>query len=642
MLIKLSCEVAAGALTSIAKILYEDNCAGRRDVSHLGAFAASGVLEFRVALARRQGVTRVQLRIWRDGGAASNILFVFTSSLRGDDLYTASLNLRALAGEEGEGLFYYELVFFRGKNRLFTRATNNVDFTLAKEGDAPFRLLLFREDFKPSRIFGNKIIYHIFVDRFRRGAGEVSIREGSLLDENWEGGIPQYVERPGDHLENNVFFGGNLWGVVEKIDYLASLSVGVIYLSPIFESYSNHKYDTGDYLKVDSLFGGDAALDTLIAVAAERGISVILDGVFNHTGDDSLYFNKYGSYPALGAYQSKKSPYFNWYSFTDFPDSYECWWNIKILPKLNHQCAACREFFAGPGGVGAEYIRRGIAGWRLDVADELSDAFLEEFRESVRAAGEGAAQEPVIIGEVWENAADKVAYGHRRKYLRGRQLDSVMNYPLREAIVNFVLYRDGNMLYNILTDIYSSYPRRASDLLMNIVGTHDTERILTVLADAGTDTMSNRALAAFRLDKSQRAAALERLKLASVIQYTAYGIPSLYYGDEAGAEGGRDPFCRMPYPWGRQDPELLAHYRLLGEIRSRERVFAGGDFKILDFARSYILYERRRDGERVLIAANSGQTPIRRRLPGPMTDLLTGKKYLSQITIASMGAVILK
>lgn len=638
MLIKIDQQICPGTPV-VEKTLYLPDCPEGVDVSYLGAYRVSGRLVFSVRIPRRLGIVRALIRIQKDGSfKRKDIELEFCGSFFGLDTYSAPISLRRLCGGEEDGLFFYEFLFFREKEILWSDTPNNVALRLVSCSKNRFRLICYRDDFKTPEWLGSKIIYHIYVDRFRRGAGRVSLRPGTVIDEDWESGVPQYGERPGDEVENNVFFGGNLWGIIEKLDYIASLGAGAIYLSPIFEAYSNHKYDTGDYETVDGLFGGDEALDRLIEEAKGRGIKIILDGVFNHTGDDSKYFNKYGRYPGPGAYQSKNSPYYDWYFFKDYPDSYLCWWDIVRLPKLNHENDECRAYFAGPGGIGAKYVRRGVGGWRLDVVDELSDRFLEEFRQSVR----NASQEAVIIGEVWERASDKVSYGRRRKYLRGAQLDSVMNYPLRNAIIDFVLYRDGKMLYNILTDIYSSYPRCVCNILMNLLGTHDTERILTVLGDSGTDSMKNEKLATFRLDRQKYTLAVRRLKLASTLQYTVYGTPSLFYGDEVGIEGGRDPFCRMPYPWGREDAELLAHYRRLGEVRAGEQVFHGGDFEILGYGEGFIAYERRRGGERVVVAANSGDAGLSFRLPGRQVDLLAGREFCGRVALGPISAVILK
>ena len=638
MLIRLHESTCPGDLV-IKKLLCSPDRSGGKDVSRLGAFRVSEKLAFRVIIPRRLGISRAVLRIQKDGSfSREDILLEFCESHLGLDTYGTEILLRVLCGCEEDGLFFYELLFIRGEELLYTDTQNNVDFRLSPCSKGRFRLLVYRDDFRTPGWLGSKIIYHIFVDRFRRGKGSISLRAGVVIDEDWERGVPQYGERPGDDLENNVFFGGNLWGVIEKLDYIASLGAGAIYLCPIFEAYSNHKYDTGDYEKVDGLFGGDEALDKLIEEAGARGIKIILDGVFNHTGDDSRYFNKYGRYPGTGAYQSKSSPYYGWYYFNNYPDDYRCWWDTRRLPKLNHENDICRSYFAGQEGIGAKYVRRGVGGWRLDVPDELSDGFLEDFRRSVKSVSEDA----VIIGEVWENAADKISYGRRRKYLRGLQLDSVMNYPIRNAIIDFTLYSDGKMLYNILTDIYSSYPPCVCNILMNLLGTHDTERILTVLGDAGTDSMKNEKLATFRLDSEKYELAVRRLMLASTLQYTVYGTPSLFYGDEAGLEGGRDPFCRMPYPWGRENTELLTHYRRLGEIRTRGRVFDGGDFEVLGYGEGFIAYERTRGGDRVVVAANSSDSELSFRLFGRQVDLLTGREHCGRVTLEPISAVILK
>lgn len=580
----------AEALTSVTFEKYGTGERAGENLTRFGAFAWGEVVSLRVGCPRRLGVTAVVLRINRDGQPPKDMPFTFLSSdyEQGQDICELELDTAALcgldAGGRRSGLFFYRLLLVRDQDTLFTDSRNNVDFTLGADGGQAFRLLVYDGGDPVPEWFGQGVLYHVFVDRFRRGAGAVRYRtgaRGAVMEPDWAHGIPPFAERQGDSLANNTFFGGNLWGVAEALDYLADLGVRVLYLSPIFRAYSNHKYDTGDYLAVDEGFGGEAALDALLDKAKRYGIAVILDGVFNHTGDDSRYFNRYGTYPDTGAYQSPDSPYRDWYEFSEWPDRYASWWGIPILPKLNHKNDVCRSFFTGVDGVGARYIRRGIAGWRLDVADELSDDFLDEFHASVRAAGEESARKPVIIGEVWENAAEKTAYGRRRRYLQGGQLDSVMNYPVRSGILAFVCDRDAEMLYDVLTELYASYPRPVSDSLMNLIGTHDTERILTVLgSEPGDYDRSNRALSVARLSPEKRRAAAHLLKLASLLQYTVFGIPSLYYGDEVGLEGYHDPFCRMPFPWDElEEPvraDLLAHYRALGALRAHPALNRGG------------------------------------------------------------------
>ena len=589
------------------------------DLTPLGAFPKGEVLRLVVTVPRALGAAAVVLRINRDGEATRDIPFEFTAEEMPSmtDDYELILDTAALCGEAESGLFYYQLLFVRLADTLFTDSVNNLDFGLVPHGGNAFRLLIHETNYAAPAWFGEGVMYHVFVDRFRNGKGETHRRQGKRAPEinpDWENGIPQYPIYPGAHLTNHVHFGGNLWGVAEKLDYLETLGVKTIYLSPIFEAYSNHKYDTGDYMTVDGGFGGEPALDHLIEKAAEHGMKIVLDGVFNHTGDDSLYFNRYDLYPTRGAVQAKDSPYSKWYHFRKFPNEYESWWGIPILPKLNHGTEECRRFFTGPEGVCAHYVKKGIGGWRLDVADELCDEFLDELRASVKGASAHRPEgEAIIIGEVWENAADKIAYGNRRRYLQGKQLDSVMNYPVRTGILAFI--RDGNAetLYHTLTELYSSYPRSVSDSLMNLIGTHDTERILTVLGSCSEDyEHSNDELAVSRLTPERREMAARLLKLASTLQFTVFGIPSVYYGDEVGMEGFHDPFCRFPFPWhDLDDPiraDLLSHYRALGQLR-RSPAFHGGDFRMLKHGADYIAYERAAvDGsDRVMIAVHRGE-----------------------------------
>ncbi len=606
---------------SLDSVLLAKYTASGEDVSRLGAFPCGEVLRLVVTAPRALGATAVVLRLARDGEVERDTPFVFaeTDPATLTDRYELTLDTAALCAGDPCGLFYYRILLVRRADTLFSDSRNNVDFDLVQKDGAPFRLLVHEPDFAPPAWFGDGVMYHVFVDRFCRGKGDTPRRTGDRapeIDPDWESGIPQYAEYPGAPVTNHIHFGGNLWGVAEKLDYLATLGVKVIYLSPIFEAYSNHKYDTGDYLSVDGGFGGEAALDHLIEKATACGMRIVLDGVFNHTGDDSRYFDRYGLYGGTGALQSPDSLYRDWFCFKNYPDEYECWWGIDIMPKLNHAHLPCRRYFTAEDGVCAHYIKKGISGWRLDVADELSNDFLDELRASVKAASSDRAEGPaVVIGEVWENAADKIAYGERRRYFQGKQLDSVMNYPVRSGILAFVGEGDAAFLYDVLTELYGSYPRAVSDSLMNLIGTHDTERILTVLGSTPEDfDRPNDELATATLTPEARAVAVRRLKLASLLQFTVFGIPSLYYGDEVGMEGYHDPFCRRPFPWHEVDTperaEILAHYRGLGELR-KSPAFPGGDFRILDHGEHHIVYERVAVGgtDRVVIAVHRGEAP---------------------------------
>ena len=561
-----------------------------------------------------------------------------------DTVYSCELDTKTLCCAGQSGLFYYEFLFLKGFDTMFTESINNVDFYLSRSSGARFRLLIFENTYHTPAWFGKGVMYHIFVDRFCRGSGEVAVRDDAVINPDWENGIPQYAPWPGAPVSNNVFFGGNLWGVAEKLDYLESLGVKVIYLSPIFKAYSNHKYDTGDYEQVDPTFGGDAAFAHLLAKAKEKGMRVILDGVFNHTGDDSRYFNRYGKYENVGAYQSPTSPYADWYGFRSYPDEYDCWWGIPILPRLNHTKESCRKYFTGEQGIARKYVKMGIGGWRLDVADELSDDFLDEFRAAVKAESNG---ECVVIGEVWENAADKIAYSKRRRYLSGKQLDSVMNYPVRNGILDFIRYRDAEGLYHVLTELYSSYPEEVCHALMNLVGTHDTERIMTMLGSTEEDLdLDNEHLSTYRLSPEKRAEAVELVKIAAALQYTVFGIPSLYYGDELGLEGARDPFCRMPMPWHEMsDPvraELLAYYQKLGQLRATHPALDGGAFEVLYHDESCIAYARRAQGREIVVAASRGERAITLPIHGEFIDLLCGTHGSGVLCIEPDSVLILE
>ena len=610
------------------------------DVSARGCFAFGECPVFTVEAPRKLGASAVVMRINRDGCEDRDYPFEFVSTDMVRDTYRLTLDTAELCEGDSDGLFYYELLFLRGADTLFTSTENNVSFSLERYSNRRFLLLVYKKGFETPSWFHGSVMYQIFVDRFYRGYGEVGTRDDVIMNEDWENGIPQYVEHQGEPVKNNMFFGGNLWGVAEKLDYLKSLGVGVIYLNPIFKAYSNHKYDTGNYLEIDSMFGGKAAFDNLIKKADECGIKIILDGVFNHTGDNSIYFDKYGEYGGVGAYSNENSEYRNWYSFMGSRDRYDSWWGIKILPRLNHANEDCRRYFTGDNGVGAEYIKQGIAGWRLDVADELSDSFLDEFCATVKKQSGGEA---IIIGEVWENATEKVAYGKRRKYLRGSQLDSVMNYPLRKGIMRFVLDGDAEFLSDILQSIYSTYPKTVCDSLMNILGTHDTERALTVFGKCDDETCdeAGSVLASRRLSGDDREKAIRKMKLATVIQFTVYGVPSVYYGDEAGLEGYRDPFCRMPYPWGREDGELVELYRMLGKMRGENRnIFAEGEFSVTYVDDAIIAYNRKYQNEEICIVANAAGYAQNLILPGKWRLIDSGKRFDG--TVDACSAIILK
>lgn len=463
------------------------------------------------------------------------------------------------------------------------------------------------------------VIYHIFVDRFNRG-GSYTVPDGArLLRSDWKV-IPEYPEYPGAPLYNNTFWGGTLWGIIEKLDYIKSLGTTAIYLSPVFQAASNHKYDTADYMTVDPIFGGERALKALIKTAKEREIEIILDGVFNHTGSDSIYFNRYSRYKETGAYQSKRSKYFSWFDFQQHPTKYTSWWGIDILPRINPDNPDCCNYFVGEGGVIEKYANMGIYGFRLDVADELSDNFIAKIKSKLA----GTAKDRILYGEVWEDASNKSSYGRRRHYYLGSELDGVMNYPLRTGILNYLLGKGTDSLYYAMTDVTNNAPKHILHNQMNLLGTHDTERVITVLADVDTTGMSNYQLARLRMDGGRRNIATKRLLCAYTILATMPGIPAVFYGDEAGLEGYRDPFNRMPYPWGKEDHRLIEHYQAMGRIRSENPVYKAGDYKLCHLDKDLLVFARYDDDNSFVTIVNNSDEDMNISFSEGATELISG------------------
>ena len=486
---------------------------------------------------------------------------------------------------------------------------------------------------EPRKIQGG-VIYHIFVDRFNRG-GCYEIPDGARVVRGEWKVIPEFPEYPGAKLYNNTFYGGTLWGIIEKLDYIKSLGTTAIYLSPIFRAASNHKYDTADYMTVDPIFGGEAALKALIAAAKEREIEIILDGVFNHTGSDSIYFNRYGRYKELGAYQSKNSRYYHWFDFQQHPNKYTSWWGIEILPRINTDISDCSEYFVGEDGVIDKYSKMGVYGFRLDVADELSDDFISK----IKARLSSNKADNILYGEVWEDASNKSSYGRRRRYYQGRELDGVMNYPVRTGIIDFLTGKGKDSLAYALTDVTENAPEQVLHNQMNLLGTHDTERILTILGGEPADDKSNATLARLRMDNGRRAYAVKKLMCAYTILATIPGIPTVFYGDEAGLEGYRDPFNRMPYPWGREEMPLLQHYRALGEIRRKNSVYKKGDFKLSHLDERLLVFSRRGKAFNYVTVVNNSDCDITLSFTKKTKELIENKSAEKHLLSANTARI---
>ena len=513
-----------------------------------------------------------------------------------------------------EGLYWYQFRYTSdyGEFRVAKLGKSSLGI-VAQEGDW-WQQTVYNRDYSTPDWLDGGIIYQIFPDRFyNSGAFKQGVPEDRFICSDWSK-QPEYRQTGEKLTLGNDYYGGDLKGIEEKLPYLKELGVSCIYLNPIFEAHSNHRYNTADYMKIDPTLGTEEDLVSLVGAARECGISIVLDGVFSHTGDDSRYFNLKHRYDTVGAANSPDSPYHSWYKFGNYPTGYSCWWGVPSLPETEEDDLSFSSFITGENGVIRYWLKKGIKGWRLDVADELPDSFLDKIRLAVKAEG----KQNYLLGEVWEDATNKISYGSRRRFLRGRQLDSVMNYPLADAIIAFVRGGNSRDLLDTVLQILENYPPQSVKLLMNHIGTHDTARILTRLAkgdpEGGRDWQSHQ-----RLSPEEYARGVKLLKLAAVLQYTMPGVPSLYYGDETGLSGYGDPFCRAGFPWGREDNELTEFYKKLGRFRRNSAVFKSGEFIPVSAESGVVAYIRKKGKKEVLIAVNRGNEPTEIVIPEKFT-----------------------
>ena len=494
----------------------------------------------------------------------------------------------------------------------------------------PYQLTVYQGEEAVPTWFGEGMTYQIFPDRFCRSripdpAGLVG---GRTVHQDW---ADEPVYRPDEHgeIRNRDFFGGDFQGVISKLDHLKDLGVETLYFNPIFEAAENHRYGTADYDRIDPMLGCNEDFSRLCEEAHRRGMRVMLDGVFNHTGFVSRYFNGDGFYPDVGACQSWDSPYRSWFQFIHWPDRYESWWGIYSLPAVNESDPGYRRFiFGDEDSVVRRWLRAGADGWRLDVADELPDDFVAGIHAAARAEKPSA----VVIGEVWEDGSTKVAYGVRRKHILGGHCDGLMNYPLRSAILSYFSGGRAEDFVQSMETIRENYPPFAFYSAMNSLGTHDTPRILTLLGAGGERRDQSRDWrASFRLEGDALRMAKERLRSAALLLFCFPGSPTVYYGDEAGMEGFEDPFNRRPYPWGREDGELLGWFKQLGALRKDHPALRRGTIRYVAAEGPLLAFARADDGEELLCACNAGDAPVTLPLPGKTASPLVGSPALSPL-----------
>lgn len=513
---------------------------------------------------------------------------------------------------ETEGLYWYHFDYISnyGRSSILQTEDGLGDFSGAYFARKDWQLTVTEKDFTTPDWLKGGIIYQIFPDRFyNSGSEKENVPNDRVLRTDW-GNEPEWRPTPDGKVLNNDFFGGDLKGIGEKLPYLKDLGVTCIYLNPIFESHSNHRYDTADYGKIDPLLGTEEDFKNLCKDAKKMGIHIILDGVFSHTGDDSVYFNRKGRYPTLGAYNSPESPYYKWYKFTNYPDKYQSWWGFVTLPEVIEEGEEYRNFINGKGGIIEKWLKAGADGFRLDVADELPDIFIDELRSRLKETKPDA----LLMGEVWEDATTKHSYGSRRRYLLGSQFDSVMNYPFANAILDFCRNGKAEAFMSTVMQIIENYPKQCLDVMMNHIGTHDTERAITKIAGESCEYRDRNWQSCHSLgDKYEKGVGL--LKCAVALQYTLPGVPSVYYGDEAGLEGYKDPFNRGCYPWGNENHDLVDFYKTMGRIRNENSVFKKGYFSPVSSMLGCVAFRRHDENGNVMVIVNRNEHSISYRLP---------------------------
>lgn len=547
-----------------------------------GALEIESDLELKIKINKKHNIDYVKLNFISDDGKTKKIYMKLEDTEDNFFIYSSELKIPSEVG-----LYWYnfkikadDTVCYYGNNCSMLGGVGEV---FCDEPSLSYQITVYKKKNTTANWFKDGIMYQIFPDRFYNGLEDGTVLKpyrDMVLRSNWND-TPRYIKDEAGRIEFFDYFGGNLIGIIKKLPYLQELGVTILYLNPIFEASSNHKYDTGDYKKIDQMFGDEELFIELCKKAREQGIRIILDGVFSHTGSDSIYFNRYGYYDSLGAYQSKKSEYFPWYDFKDYPYNYTSWWGVDALPNVDELNESFLNYIINDeDSVVNKWSKLGISGWRLDVADELPSEFIKQFKKQLKVAD----NDSVLIGEVWEDASNKSSYSERRTYLLGEELDSTMNYPFRNTFVNFCLGSiDSKLAVKEVMKIYENYPIHHFYSLMNLIGTHDIPRILTILGESPEeDSLKQSEREDFKLEKDKFDLAFKRLKILTLIQMTFPGVPSIYYGDEAGLEGYSDPINRRTYPWGNENKDILSWFKKITSIRTNYDLFKTGEFKMLD------------------------------------------------------------
>lgn len=551
--------------------------------SPLGAVPAGQSVTYTLAVPASFGC-RTPYLIWhRDGGAPSLFLLTKRETRDGADIFAGTLHFAQA------GLYFYYFDLYTEYRKLYRGVLGQAYITTG-DGEC-WQQTVYDADFAtPARVRGG-VMYQIFPDRFCEGRPGKPMPFADRIYRADKEGEPYFW--PNEQAEgylNLDYYGGDFAGIRQKLPYLAQLGVSLIYLNPIFEAHSNHRYNTANYLKADPLLGTNEEFGTLCSEARALGIGIILDGVFSHTGSDSVYFNREGRYPDCGAWQGPQSPYRRWYDFSDkYASGYRCWWGFETLPEVNESEPSYRSFICGSGGVIDTWLSLGASGFRLDVADELPDDFIEEIRRAVKRHG----PDKYLLGEVWEDATTKFSYGHRRSYLMGRGLDAVMNYPFRTAVIAFLKGGDARSAAEEILRICDHYPPPALHTLMNFLATHDTVRTITALAGEDCEGRNRYWQSGKRLSPEQYERGRRLLVLGYALIFTLPGIPCIYYGDEIGMQGYKDPFNRAFFDWNSGENRIRPALQRLAAARRGCDAFADGAFVLVCAEGGVLQFERR-------------------------------------------------
>ncbi len=452
------------------------------------------------------------------------------------------------------------------------------------------------------------VYYYIFPERFRNGDTRNDPKPG--VDRFHDGTVEFHKDwnerpyRPGsgdgsDDQYSNDFFGGDLAGIIDKLDYIKSVGANTLYITPMFTAASNHKYDTADWKHIDPHFGSNADFERLCREAARRGMRVIPDASLNHSGADSIYFDRYGTRGGQGAFEGGRitpaSPYASWYTFdatqSDPDKQFKGWVGVADLPELNKADPSYRTFaYGAPDSVTRAWLDAGASGWRMDVAPWVPDDFWREWRSVVKQTRADA----LTVSETWFDAS---------KFFLGDEFDSTMNYIFRDALLDYANGGDARRMVANLEEMREAYPPQTFGALMNLLSTHDTARSLHLFGDVDGQATP-----------AQVALAKQKLRLAVLFQMTYPGSPAIFYGDEVGVTGGPDPMNRGTYPWadrgGHPDTALLADFRRLTTLRHDLPVLRHGQLLAPLHVDAHVVVLARRDANAwAITATNNGDAP---------------------------------